>query len=149
MLVTIFKQLYHICLFILYKIIAQSLGRGVNSFFFNLGGGRERESRFSESYCLSKMFMEFYGIARVSIQKNEMGICEGAVILKYWKDYWREPHLKCSSSVKVRKSHNVPIFPSPVYSTSYLHMVYGASLQHGFPAFNCRKPRFETCFTTC
>ena len=39
MLVTIFKQLYHICLFILYKIIAQSFGRGVNSFFFNLGGG--------------------------------------------------------------------------------------------------------------
>ena len=80
MLVTIFKQLYHICLFILYKIIAQSFGRGVNSFFFNLGGG---ESRFSESYCLSKMFMEFYGIARVSIQKNEMSICKGAVILKY------------------------------------------------------------------
>lgn len=84
MLVTIFKQLYHICLFILYKIIAQSFGRGVNSFFFNLGGGGgERESRFSESYCLSKMFMEFYGIARVSIQKNEMSICKGAVILKY------------------------------------------------------------------
>ena len=82
MLVTIFKQLYHICLFILYKIIAQSFGRGVNPFFFNLGGWG-RESRFSESYCLSKMFMEFYGIARVSIQKNEMNICKGAVILKY------------------------------------------------------------------
>ena len=86
MLVTIFKQLYHICLFILYKINAQSFGRGVNSiflnFFFFFGGG-EGESRFSESYCLSKMFMEFYGIARVSIQKNEMGICKGAVILKY------------------------------------------------------------------
>lgn len=82
MLVTIFKQLYHICLFILYKINAQSFGRGVNSIFLNFfwGGG---ESRFSESYCLSKMFMEFYGIARVSIQKNEMSICKGAVILKY------------------------------------------------------------------
>lgn len=83
MLDTIFKQLYHICLFILYKIIAQSFGRGVNSFLFKFGGGGERESRFSESYCLSKMFMEFYGIARVSIQKNEMSICKGAVILKY------------------------------------------------------------------
>ena len=46
MLVTIFKQLYHICLFILYKIIAQSLGRGVNSFFFNLGGGEKERAGF-------------------------------------------------------------------------------------------------------
>lgn len=30
-------------LFILYKIIAQSFGRGVNSFLFNLGGGGKRE----------------------------------------------------------------------------------------------------------